>query len=308
MEGGLCHKSISSNNASAPRIFCAPITRRVLKRPPHRPSPPARKGPSRGADSRFPFTLSEAQFVIAREAGFASWPKLKRHIEAATRDISDVLIDAALQGDPDFLAEVLSRHPAAAQNSIHAAAAIADQDSAFALLAANPRLADQPGGRRVWRPLLYLCYGRSPADEEKLCAIARRLLDLGASPSGREPGFVSTHGTTLSEDHALLTIEAAASRRASVKLVRLLLDAGADLKQTTSALLQAVRGGNTEVLKILSRCPPKFPGKKDGRFRKRWHGAARRCFGFWRLTRSFPPGSRSSMQSPSAATASISKC
>jgi hypothetical protein len=33
--------------------------------------------------------------------------------------------------------------------------------------------------------------------------------------------------------------------------VRLLLDAGADLKQTTSALLQAVRGGNAEVLKIL---------------------------------------------------------
>jgi ankyrin repeat protein len=211
-----------------------------------------------------PFTLSEAQFVIAREAGFASWPKLKRHIEAATRDISDVLIDAALQGDPDFLAEVLSRHPAAAQNSIHAAAAIADQDSAFALLAANPRLADQPGGRRAWRPLLYLCYGRSPADEEKLCAIARRLLDLGASPSGREPGFVSTHGTTLSEDHALLAIEAAASRRASVKLVRLLLDAGADLKQTTSALLQAVRGGNTEVLKILLDALPSEVSWQEG--------------------------------------------
>jgi len=67
-----------------------------------------------------PFTLSEAQFIIAREAGFPSWPKLKRHIEAATCDNSEVLIDAALQGDPDFLAEVLSRHLAAAQNSIYA--------------------------------------------------------------------------------------------------------------------------------------------------------------------------------------------
>jgi ankyrin repeat protein len=198
-----------------------------------------------------PFTLTEAHFVIAREAGFASWPKLKRHIEAATRDTSEVLIDAALQGDQHFLAEVLSRHAAAAQNSICAATAIADEDSAFALLAANPKLADQHCGRREWRPLLYLCYGRAQADEEKLCAIARRLLDLGASPSGREPGFLSTHGTTLSEDQALFAIEAAASRRASPKLVRLLLDAGSDLKETTSVLLQAVRGGSAEVLNIL---------------------------------------------------------
>ena len=196
-------------------------------------------------------TLSEAQFVIAREAGFASWPKLKHHIEAATRDTSGVLIDAALQGDQQSLAEVLSRHDDAAKNSIYAAAAIADQDSVFALLAARPHLADQPGGRRAWRPLLYLCCGRSQADEGKVCAIARRLLDLGANPSGRESGFLSTHGTTLSEDQALLAIEAAASRRASAKLVRLLLDAGADLRQTTSALLQAVRGGNAEVLNIL---------------------------------------------------------
>src|SRR5262249_49850095 len=143
-----------------------------------------------------PFILSEAQFIIAREAGFASWPKLKRHIVSATRDSAEVLIDAALSADQDFFVEVLSRHTPAAQTSIYAAAAIAGQESAFALLAENPKLADQPGGRHAWQPLLYLCYGRSQADEEKLSAIAGRLLDLGANPSGREPGFRSTHGTT----------------------------------------------------------------------------------------------------------------
>src|SRR5438874_6981715 len=32
MEGGLCHQSISSNNASAPKTFYAPITNTVSKR------------------------------------------------------------------------------------------------------------------------------------------------------------------------------------------------------------------------------------------------------------------------------------
>jgi hypothetical protein len=31
------------------------------------------------------FTLSEAQLVIARSYGFASWPKLKRHLEVIER-------------------------------------------------------------------------------------------------------------------------------------------------------------------------------------------------------------------------------
>jgi len=33
---------------------------------------------------RSTLTLSEAQFVVAREAGFSSWPKLKHHIEEST--------------------------------------------------------------------------------------------------------------------------------------------------------------------------------------------------------------------------------
>ena len=46
------------------------------------------------------FTLSEAQLVVAREAGFASWPSLKRHVEGVRVRPGDVeaLIDAAIAG------------------------------------------------------------------------------------------------------------------------------------------------------------------------------------------------------------------
>src|SRR5262249_41737511 len=49
-----------------------------------------------------PLTLSEAQFVIAREAGFASWPKMKHQLgDSAARatDVVEEAIDAALAGN-----------------------------------------------------------------------------------------------------------------------------------------------------------------------------------------------------------------
>ena len=120
------------------------------------------------------------------------------------------------------------------------------------LLAADPSLADHPGGRRGWPPLLYLCASRArrhPALAR--LAIARQLIAAGARATGREPGFQSTHGTMLSPDHELLAIEAAAGGAADPELVLAAAYVGASLDQTTVALLQAVRGGNTEVLALL---------------------------------------------------------
>ena len=200
-----------------------------------------------------PFTLSEAQLVIAREAGFPSWPRLRQNAEAAGRDSGEALIDAALKGDGEAAAAALDRDPNAPRRSVCAAAALADREAALGLLAANPGLADLAGGRRGWKPLLYLCssrYRRGEGDADRV-AIARRLLDLGAAVTGREPGFQSTHGTMVSAENELFAIEAAAGCTASLELVRVLLEAGADLSQTTVALLQAVRGGRMEVLRYL---------------------------------------------------------
>ena len=202
-----------------------------------------------------PLTLSEAQLVVAREAGYSSWPALKHALEdpeAAEARERDAVLDAAITGDHSRIDAALARTPDLPQRSLHLAAALADADAVAALLAADPSLADHPGGRRGWPPLLYLCASRArrhPALAR--LAIARQLIAAGARATGREPGFQSTHGTMLSPDHELLAIEAAAGGAADPELVRLLLDAGASLDETTVALLQAVRGGNTEVLALL---------------------------------------------------------
>src|SRR5215813_9172066 len=49
--------------------------------------------------------LADAQYVIAREFGFESWPKLVRHIEASgpleqNRQIAEDLVAAYLHADP----------------------------------------------------------------------------------------------------------------------------------------------------------------------------------------------------------------
>jgi len=170
----------------------------------------------------------------------------------------ELLIDAALAGDEDAMAAALARDRRGPARSLHIAAALADSNSALALLAADAALADQPGGRRSWRPLLYLCSSRRrghQADEGRI-RIASHLLELGAAVTGREAGFQSTHGTMLWEDNELMAIEAAAGRAASPALVKLLLDAGAQLEHTTVALLQAVRGGSIEVLSLLLAALP----------------------------------------------------
>ena len=178
-----------------------------------------------------PLTLSEAQFLVAREAGCSSWPALKHALQESCGGRGagrDAVLDAAIAGDHSQIDLTLARTPDLPQRSLHLAAALGWlADAVPALLAADPSLADHPGGRRGWPPLLYLCASRArrhPAVAR--LAIARQLIAAGARATGREPGFQSTHGTMLSPDHELLAIEAAAGGAADpAELVRLLLDA-----------------------------------------------------------------------------------
>ena len=181
-----------------------------------------------------PFTLADAQLVVAREAGFASWPQLK-HALALPDD--DALLEAALRGE----------HVDAVPRTLHLAAALVNTDAALAMLDASN--ADQRAGARRWTPLLYLCCTRAAGDRVPL---ARRLLELGADPDakGHELGYAA-----LDEDWTPL--EGAAAVAASPPLVQLLLDRGASLDRTGGFLKRAVRGGSAEVLRIgLAAKPP----------------------------------------------------
>ena len=59
-------------------------------------------------------SLADAQLVIAREYGFASWPKLKEHVDSVTVETGDpieVLRRAFTDQDADLVRRVLDGHP-----------------------------------------------------------------------------------------------------------------------------------------------------------------------------------------------------
>src|SRR5262245_12688235 len=60
------------------------------------------------------FSLSDAQLVIAREYGFASWPKLKEHVESllpGTGDPMELFHRAFKTDDAALLRKLLERFP-----------------------------------------------------------------------------------------------------------------------------------------------------------------------------------------------------
>lgn len=152
-----------------------------------------------------PVTLASAQLVVARHNGFASWARLKRHLEMIVRyrrspdevgDAGDAAAEflafACLRfgGDDEpsrweRAARVLADCPELTRSSIHVAAAAADQASVLALLAADPALASREGGPYGWEPLLYLASARHdprPSVHATL-GTARALLEHGADPN-----------------------------------------------------------------------------------------------------------------------------
>src|SRR5215471_2018679 len=60
--------------------------------------------------------LTTAQFFVAREHGFTSWPKFAAHVQALSDEASGVAtfeaaVDAIVSGDIDTLRTLLSNHP-----------------------------------------------------------------------------------------------------------------------------------------------------------------------------------------------------
>ncbi|MFC6023087.1 ankyrin repeat domain-containing protein [Plantactinospora solaniradicis] len=206
------------------------------------PAEPARAG----------FPRNAAQLVIAREYGFAGWPRLKRHLDVVTRhrrdpDPAPPPGDAAAEfcrlaclnyddDGPRRWAEarrLLAERPDLTSGNIWAAAAAAEPVTVARLLAGAPELAGQDGPPYGWTPLCYLAYSRlDPAvPAEPVLATARLLLDAGADPNA---GFL-WHG--LPTPFTVLTGvfgegEQGPGRQPrhphSLALARLLLRAGAD--------------------------------------------------------------------------------
>jgi ankyrin repeat protein len=151
------------------------------------------------------FALSAAQLVVARTYGFASWPRLVRHVEVVTeqtrtpgddgpegeRPADEFLRFACLSHADDGphrwarAGEVLAAHPELRDDGIHVAAALADVARVRRALAADPGGARRDGGPHRWVPLMYLAYARHDPDvaEAAVLDTARALLAAGADPN-----------------------------------------------------------------------------------------------------------------------------
>jgi ankyrin repeat protein len=197
------------------------------------------------------FTRADAQLVVARQFGFASWPRLKAHLELVERyarspheeptggplDDERSIVDEFLRlacltygdDDPPRLRRaeaLLEQHPWLERASIHTIAATGAVDVARELLASDPSQASLVGGPHRWEPLLYLTYSRAAlAPGHSAVAVARLLLDHGADANagylweGLIPPFTALTGALSGGTTA---------HPEELALARVLLQAGAD--------------------------------------------------------------------------------
>ena len=139
-------------------------------------------------------TLAAAQLVIARELGFASWPRLKAAIDAelsGQRGVS-ALLAACVAGRLRQAADIVSADPGIARRDVRAAAVLGDSEAVREQLAIQPAVAVAVDDERGWPPLLYACYSRwhhdDPGRMPRLAEVVRLLLDAGASPNTNDGG------------------------------------------------------------------------------------------------------------------------
>lgn len=191
------------------------------------------------------FTHADSLLVIARSFGFASWPKLKAHLELVAplarspHDVgpSDGPADEFLRlacltyGDDEparwLEAErMLAAAPELATANLATMAAVGAVAAARELLERNPDDVRVPVGPYRWPPLLYLTYSRvaAPAAFET----AELLLDHGADPNagylweGLSPPFTALTGAFGSGEGTN------PAHPDGLRIARLLLERGAD--------------------------------------------------------------------------------
>jgi ankyrin repeat protein len=209
--------------------------------------------------------LADAQFVVAREHGFDSWPKFAKHIETLTitREV-EALTDPvaaffAAAGPPraghssgtlERAEAIRARHPEIARSSIYAAAMLADEAAVRDFLARDSALATAKGGPFGWDPLTYLCFSRylrlDVLKSDAFVRTARVLLDAGANANTGWYETIDTPPRQIVES----AIYGAAGVAQHAGVTRLLLERGADPNDEETPY-HVAETRNNDVLRIL---------------------------------------------------------
>jgi ankyrin repeat protein len=133
--------------------------------------------------------LHHAQLAIAREQGFASWPRFRAFLVQSALDFQSLVsafVNAALT-DVRSAEDLIAVHPAVAQAGLYPALVLGDAGRVKRTIDESPEIIHANGGPRDCEPLVYVCFsrfaGRQSGRAEALTNTARVLLERGADPN-----------------------------------------------------------------------------------------------------------------------------
>ena len=194
--------------------------------------------------------LKRADFlhVVAREQGYASWPRLKAAAEADGLDVAILrhrLGNALFHGAHGQAEEVLRARPDVIDGAFGLNCALYRSDIVEEMLATDPALATQDSGPR--RPILHLAFSRwlqrHPDLTDDMLKVAELLHSHGADVNDgmpHEPG----------SDHMLSALYGAVGHGNNMALAQWLLDHGADPNDSES-LYHSTELGHHDGLRML---------------------------------------------------------
>jgi ankyrin repeat protein len=179
-----------------------------------------------GPDQLLP-ALHDAQFAIANEQGFPSWPRFKAFITESQLDFQglvDEFIDAAMS-DRQRARTILAAHPKIAEGGFYVALVLGDWKKVERVLAETPSIINLKTGPQKCEPLLYVCFSRYANGKSdragEMATTARTLLRGGADPNA----FLVPEDLP---DNPLPCLYAATGLNNNPELALALLEAGAN--------------------------------------------------------------------------------
>ncbi len=197
--------------------------------------------------------LHDAQLVVAREYGFASWPRWKQFVEMRRLDRAQraaQLVKAACSNDVRKARVLLENEPELASFDLSTACVCGAAEAAEQFLSRDPAMAHSNAGPLNIEPILYCCFSRflraDPKRRDGIVRIARLLLKHKADPNAH---FWMEFGK---ERWLQSMLYGAAGIANNVELTTLLLDAGARIDaQDKEALYHTAEFPDPTCLRLL---------------------------------------------------------
>ena len=193
-----------------------------------------------------PHVLHVAQMAIAREQGFASWPRFIAFITESRLDFQGLVTRfiSAATSDQRRARDLLADHPDLRGAGVYVGLVLGDWQQVARAIEADPEFATRKSGPDSVEPLVYLCFSRfghhHASEAADLALTVRLLLNHGADPD-----------TSLESEHGPLScLYAACGLNGNVEITRLLLEAGADPNDGES-LYHATEQPDLSCLKLL---------------------------------------------------------